>query len=278
MKRILLFAIPPFIATLTILGFVYFLYTNSGRGALQVTSIPQSEVFLSGKAVGKTPLCLCESSDMVSPGEYTLRLVPSDASLPPFEQKIAIERSVLTVVDRTFRPRGESEGAIITLRPLSNKKTSEILVLSFPDQAEVYLDSNQIGKTPVLIRDVTESDHTMTLTKLGYREKELPVRTVRGYKLEALTFLGLNGSQKDKESQATPSATPTPATARVIILSTPTGFLRVREKPTVASAEITRVSPSDSFELLSEESGWFQIRLIDGRAGWVSAQYAQKAQ
>lgn len=279
MRKVLLFAVPPLLATVVLIAFGLFLYRNSGKGALQVTSIPESEVFLDGKPLGKTPLCRCELPDMLSVGDYTIRLVPtsSDGAFTPFEQKMTIEKSVLTVVDRTFRAGLESEGSLITLRPLRDKKTAEMLVLSLPDQADVSLDSNPSGKTPVLLRNVTESDHTLTFAKDGYQEKELRVRTVFGYKLEAIAMLGIAQTEATRAAavaEASPSAMP--VVVRVVILSTPTGFLRVREKPTVASAEIDRVTPSASFALLSEEAGWFQIRLPDGRSGWVSTQYARK--
>lgn len=279
MRKVLFFAVPPLLASVVLIAFGLFLYRNSGKGALQVTSIPQSEVFLDGKPLGKTPLCRCELSDMLSVGDYTIRLVPTspDGAFTPFEQKMTIGKSVLTVVDRTFRAGLESEGSLITLRKLSDKKTAEILVLSLPDQTDVSLDSNPSGKTPTLLRNVTESDHTLAFAKNGYQEKELRVRTVLGYKLEAIAMLGIAQTEATPVAavaQASPSATP--VVARVVILSTPTGFLRVREKPTVASAEIDRVTPSTSFALVLEEAGWFQIRLPDGRSGWVSTQYARK--
>lgn len=278
MRKVLLFAVPPLLATVVLIAFGLFLYRNSGKGALQVTSIPESEVFLDGKPLGKTPLCRCELSDMLSVGDYTIRLVPTspDGAFTSFEQKMTIEKSVLTVVDRTFRAGLESEGSLITLRQLSDKKTAEMLVLSLPDQADVLLDSNPSGKTPTFLRNVTESDHTLTFAKDGYQEKELRVRTVLGYKLEAIAMLGIAQTEATRAAVAQSSPSATPVVARVVILNTPTGFLRVREKPTVASAEIDRVTPSTSFALLSEEAGWFQIRLPDGRSGWVSTQYARK--
>ncbi len=62
----------------------------------------------------------------------------------------------------------------------------------------------------------------------------------------------------------------------MIILDTPTGFLRVRENNSVGSAEVARVTPGDSYELLEEQDSWFKIKLDAGSSGWISSQYAEK--
>ncbi len=64
--------------------------------------------------------------------------------------------------------------------------------------------------------------------------------------------------------------------AQVKIEDTGVGFLRVRSGSGVGYAEIARVIPGETYELLSEQSGWYQIKLKDGRSGWVSAQFVTK--
>src|SRR4030066_2267566 len=77
----------------------YFLNRDTGKGALQVTSVPKSKVYLDGKLIGDAPLCKCEYPNMVDVGEHDIRLVPEEAGLDPFEEKITISPSVLTAVD-----------------------------------------------------------------------------------------------------------------------------------------------------------------------------------
>ncbi|MBU3978106.1 SH3 domain-containing protein, partial [Patescibacteria group bacterium] len=36
------------------------------------------------------------------------------------------------------------------------------------------------------------------------------------------------------------------------------------------------VNPGDTFLLIGEQTGWLEIKLPDGRTGWVSNQYAKK--
>jgi hypothetical protein len=75
------------------------------------------------------------------------------------------------------------------------------------------------------------------------------------------------------------SPTPTKAASagaggQVLILTTPTGFLNVRSTP--GGATVGQVNPGQTFSLLDEQVGWYQIQLSDGTKGWVSGQYAKK--
>lgn len=273
MKKVLLFIAPLFIAVLIFFGILFFLERKSGKGALQVTSVPKSTVFLNGKPLGDTPLCKCEDNDMLEAGEYTLKLIPTSGDFEPFENKITINKGTLSVADRTFGPLGESEGSIIALSPIPEKEDSQLLVLSFPDKAAVSLDSNPSGISPVLLKNVTESDHNLHLAKEGYREKILRIKTVAGYKLISLVFLGIN---PEIVSASPASDLKPPAIQKIVILDTPVGFLRVREDASLGSSQIGQVRPKDTFDLLDEKDGWFKIKFSDEKVGWVSSDYAKK--
>lgn len=274
MKR-LLFYIIPFLGVLIIFsGVVLFLNQNSGKGALQVTSVPQSQVYLNGQLIGETPLCKCDPKDVIPAGSYRIRLIPKEGNSKPYDEQISINKSTLTVIDRTF---GESaSGSVIILVPLPNKKETELMVISFPDKTNVFLDNNQKGITPILLKDVTESDHELKLAKEGYLDKTLRIRTTSGFTLKAVVFLGVNPDVASTSSQTSTSAPQVPKVEKVTVLDTPTGFLRVRENSSIASSEIGRVSPEDSLELVTEKEGWFQIKMTDGKTGWISSQYAKK--
>jgi len=284
MKKLFLFIIPILLALIVFLGIQFFLGKNeNGKGALQVTANPESNVFLNGAFIGKTPLCKCEVQDMLATGEYTIRITPKEGGYTSFEDKVTIGKSVLTVVDRTFGKGGSSEGSIISLVPIQDPKKAEILVVTFPDRAELQLNSIDQGETSKLLKDVTISDHEITVQKNGYREKTVRIRTAPGYKLISTVFLGVSpetakapqtvlGDQKVASVSATPSVKP----STVIILKTPNGFLRVRREPSLSAAEIGRVTPDDVFDVLEEKTGWYKIKLTTGAQGWVSAQYVQK--
>ena len=185
----------------------------------------------------------------------------------------------MTVVDRKFDKSELSEGYVITLSPLSDKKKTELEVISFPSGSKVELDANEIGKTPLLYKSPTESDHMLRITKDGYGDKTVRIRTPYGYRLTVIAYLGV-ASEDDLANTPTPANVATPsatlAPSKVQILDTPTGFLRVRSSSDINSSEITTVAPGETYPLVSEQTDWFEIKLNDGKTGWISAQYAKK--
>lgn len=267
--------VPLIMAMVVFLGFIYWTSRDEGKGALQVTSIPKSNVFLNGKLIGVTPL---EGKDLLSSGEYNLRLVPLEGDFLPFEEKIKITKGVLTVVDRTFGQGATSEGSIINLDLIDNKGV-EVLIISFPDQAQVFIDSQELGLTPLFLKNLTPSDHEIKIIKNGYKEKNLKIKATPGYKLTVSAFLGVSLEVFISPSPtSSPSAilSPTKIPLKALILQTPTGFLNVRESGSLNAAIIEKVNPGESFEIVSEKDNWFEIKLKDGKTGWINNQYAQK--
>ena len=273
-RKIVLFLTPLLILTILFLLIVLFINREGGKGALQVTSIPISQVFLDGKFVGKTPICLCDLPQLLKTGEYNVKLIPIEKGLKEMEQKITIYKGVLTVVDKTFDKQiAASTGSTITLSPIGEKEKSELLIISYPSKADVIVDSNPKGTTPLLIKDVTISDHEIKIIKDGYKEKIVKVKTIPGKRLEATVSLGIRTDLTSEDSKATSAAV---LTQKIVILDTPTGFLRVREKDTLNSNQIGTVNPGDKLDLVSEKDEWYEIVLPDGKAGWISSTYARK--
>jgi len=275
-KKVIFVAVCFLIALLIFVLVVFLLNRRPAKGALQVTSSPKSKVYLNEKLIGETPLCQCEGNKMLDVGEYTIRLVPQEGNFEPFQRKINISPKVLTVVDRNFAQTALAQASIITLVPITDKKNAQISVISFPDKSQVFLDSDLVGQTPVLLKNITESDHEIKIVKQGYKEKILRIKTVLGYKLEAIVYLGIDPEVATSSATLISSPSAKVASQTITILETPTGFLRVRKEPSVSSEEIGRVNPGDIFDLLEERQGWYKIQLKDKQEGWVSSQYAEK--
>lgn len=257
------------IALLIFLVIQYLVEFHSQKGALQVTSSPESKVYLNNRFIGQTPLCKCEANDMPATGEYNIRLVPLDKSYYEFQEKILISEAVLTVVDRKFGKGSKSEGSVISLAPLIDNKKSSLLVVSFPQDALVLLDDKEIGRSPIAFQNPTESDHVLLLKKIGYRDKTIRIRTPLGYKLTVAAYLSTNIIEDTSSSSAIPAIF-------VTIQTTPTGFLRVRQDALSTSKEIGTVFSGEIYPLLKESNGWYEIRLKNGLVGWVSSQYSKK--
>jgi len=276
MKKFIWFFAFLFLTIVIFAGLVFFLNRKTGKGALQITSVPKSKVYLNGKLIGNTPLCKCSPSDMLLVGDYNIQIVPNQTSLKPIEEKITINKSTLSVIDRSFADGALSSGSVITLNPLSDKKALEVMVISFPDKSSVFIDNNLVGITPLLLKNITESDHDLKLTKEGYVDKSIRIKTALGFRLKSIITLGINPEISSPSVTPNPSVTIAPSITKILILDTPTGFLRVREENSIVSIEVGRVNPGDTFDMISEKEGWFEIKLSNGKTGWVSSQYAQK--
>ena len=56
----------------------------------------------------------------------------------------------------------------------------------------------------------------------------------------------------------------------------PNGWLRVRATPSLAGEEVAKVGVGDKVIFLDEQGSWYQIKLPDGKIGWISAAFAKK--
>ena len=288
MKKVFFFFLLFFILLAFGLIVYQFFWKKNERGALQITASPQGKVYIDSIYKGTTPLCFCPKNgeidekniqDMLPVGEHAVRIVPEKSSYPEFQETIKIEKSVLAVIDRKFSEGASSEGFVISLSRLNGSSSNELSVVSIPDRAEVLLDNAKKGETPLQLSSLTVSDHTLTLQKPGYRSKTIRIKVTSGYKLMTKGYLGVDLSMLEREKNiASSSGTPTPAISviKVLILQTGTGFLRVRDSNSLGGKEIAQVLPGEEFTLLDEQTGWYQIELPDGKAGWVSSQYVEK--
>lgn len=275
MKKFLLVFVPFLFALLVFSLAIFFLATDNQKGALQVTSDPAAKVYLDDKPIGQTPICKCQLKDMIPIGNHVIRIVPIKGEFEAFEQTITIYQKALTVVERKFDKSGFSSASVISLSSIDDQKDSQISVISIPKSANLFLDNNIVGQTPILLKKVTDSDHELKISKAGYKDKIVRIKTVLGYKLNALIFLGLN-PQIATSSANISSSSAQVSFQKVLILSTPTGFLRVRISPSIEAAEIAQVKPGEVYDLLDEKDGWYEIKLNSKTNGWISAQYAKK--
>lgn len=287
MKKIIVFVISIILITSGILiGVKYTGEILKGAGALQVNANIKSKIYLDDKYIGDTPLCKCTGEDKIKTGNYSLKIVPDDKNFTPFTQRLDIGKDVLAFVERTFLPGSFANAYILTLEKIGSEDP-ELLIASIPQGSLVSIDNNPQGVTPLLINKTTSTEHEIEVSRDGFTKKTIIVKPVAGYRLAANIILGA-GSQNQENTSLIPQPSVSPqetASASsqlnqksgqfVKILSTPVNFLRVREEPSVTSNEISKVYPDETYPLLSEKEGWFQIRLSNGSTGWISSEYSE---
>lgn len=283
----------------------------SKKSGLQVTSIPPATVFLDGNSLGLTPV----REENIKPGEHSIKLVPQDPSLQPYETKVKLTPGVLTAIDRTLAANAnDAHGFTLSFEPLGNKRDVILDVTTVPDKVTVGVDSTPQGFTPLSLDTVAAGDHVILFSTPGFIEKTVRAKAIAGYRLTMAVQLAraptpVLAATTDATLSAqlsptptlglspTPSKTPTPtkiptptvipkatasATPRpyVEILETGTGWLRVRSVP--AGEEVAKVNVGETFPYKASSTaptqGWYQIEYAPAALGWVSSQYAKLVQ
>ena len=59
------------------------------------------------------------------------------------------------------------------------------------------------------------------------------------------------------------------------VQKTNTGYLNVRDTPSVSGALIGKVFPGDMLSSTEERDGWFLVAVPQGGTGWVSGDYVK---
>ena len=114
--------------------------------------------------------------------------------------------------------QGEIEGLVALMQSISNElsglkrtqpaqvvQTSKISVTSKPDNSDVYIDNNLIGKTPVNMQEVSPGEHQIKIQKSGYApfEEKITIETGKNKSFSAdlkrIFTLKINSVPEDAE-------------------------------------------------------------------------------
>jgi len=128
--------------------------------------------------------------------------------------------------------------------------------------------------------DVLKGDHELSVFMPGFFRRTQKINVDGGYRVNASFKLAIDQSQKVTPTPATGQqvATGSASTSKtyIVVKDTPTGWLRVRDNPSISASESAKVNPKDKFELLDTSDGWYKISYVEGKFGWVSAEYVTK--
>lgn len=259
-------------------GAILFLigYFKPKPGGIIVEASVESNVYLNGQFVGKTPFNGVYKAELLM-----LKLIPIDTQLgySPFETKLTLTSGIQTVVRREFgKTEDESSGDIISFE--KEKGRTSMVVISTPADTSVSLDGVPRGFSPFKTSTISPAEHQITVKAPGYLDRAMTVNTRYGYRLTVYAKLGKAVDDQQKTSEVSPITK-----IYIEILNTPTGFLRVRNAPGKDGQEIAQVTPGNKYLFLSEDvaSGWYEIQYQDPAAGlpneitgWVSNEFAKK--
>lgn len=259
-----------------IIGIILFLigYFKPQVAGVNIETTPTSSVFIDEVLVGQTPY-----QETRKPSEVTIKLVPESFEKPlvPYETKVTLANGVETVIKWDFGESDEtSTGEIISFEKAARSETS-LSVVTIPDSAQIVLDSGTRAFAPYKTSAIIPGDHVLAVSATGYLDRSMKLKTHVGYKLTAMVKLAIDREAKDEEVDQEDKEEEKEEEIKVEILSTPTGFLRVRDEPSTLGAEVGRVEPEETYLLIEEdeETGWFKIEYEKGEEGWISDTYAE---
>jgi hypothetical protein len=249
-------------------------------GGIKINTNPSASVYINGNFVGKSPY-----QGMYPAGKISLKLVPdaSGENLIPFETNVTLISGIETVVGRNFGSSEDKSSGYVVSFEKSGGTDAGLVVVSRPDNAQISIDGVSRGFAPFKIGAITPAMHQITVRAPGYIDNIMSVKTLSGYRLAFFAKLEKDGSS-DAGSAKTSSPEASLQKQFVQILSTPTGFLRVRTKPGASGEEIAEVKPGETYPYLATDlaSGWFEIQyqepkagLPSGITGWVSGDYSK---
>jgi uncharacterized protein YgiM (DUF1202 family) len=258
-----------------IVGVALFLlgFLKPESAGLLIESVPAATVFIDGEQVGRTTYEATRK-----PGEIVIKLIPQslDEVLVPFETKVTLTSGIKTVIKREFGDSEEtSSGEILSFEKIGGDSSS-LAIVSVPNAAQVFIDGASRGFAPYKTSSITPGEHKVVVSAPGYSERALSIKTVEGFKLTVVVKLAPNGEEILEEEEEIEE----PKQVEVEIISTPTGFLRVRSEPSTLGEEVGRVEPGERYPYLDEDedTDWLKIEYEEGKEGWVSGQYAKKVE
>ena len=278
--------------TLLVVGFIafvvvrFFILNNQNVfGRVKVVSSPVASVFIDNLAVGKTPY-----EQKYKVGEYMFKLIPEGTATDTasWQGKVKVFKNALTYINRELGSSDvTSAGEIFTTTKMEKLPKSgdmgEVYVETEPQGAIVYLDNDEKGVAPLILSDVLKGDHELSVFMPRFLRRTQKVNVDPGYRVNATFKLAIDqSSTPDKATEdekiEKPEATGSAKTKKtsIVVKDTPTGFLRLREGPSISASEAAQVKPGDTFDLVDEQDGWYKIEYEKGKEGWVFSQYADK--
>lgn len=230
------------------------------KSGISVLSLPtEAQVFLDGKEMGQTPY----DNQNLEPKEYLVKIQKGDQN---WQGKVQLTAQTLAVVNRELA----SDSAFGAGEVLTLEKGKGLTIVSNPAGAEIEIDGKGYGTTPSYL-NIPSGEHNISLSHANYLKRNIRAKLPDNFNLKISVDLSL--SEADLTTIATPPIRTTP---ELKVLDTPTGFLRVRDKPSTAGKEIARVGTGTTLILLEELQGWDRVRLADGKEGYVASQYVEK--
>lgn len=262
---------------------------NSGR--IRILTSPISGVILNDTPQGNTPYEVA-----YGPGLHRLKLIPQkqEGNFTPWEGQIEVFENALTyVIFELGSSDLTSSGEILTVKKMSKNNSSQLGALNVetkPVGAVVAFDSDEKGVSPISVYNIVPGTYELKISMPGFISRTQKIQIHKDRVVDAKIKLALDSDYKtidqlieEEKKEASQEALLENAKQEiaeasqieqfVTIKNTESGFLNVRELPSINSKKIDEVLPNKKFKYLKKEGDWFQILLDDSSSGWVYKDY-----
>ncbi|MBU1117744.1 PEGA domain-containing protein [Patescibacteria group bacterium] len=235
------------------------------KTGIEIASQPIAKVYIDGKESGMTPY----KNNSMEARKIDVRLDDGKGGI--WEREIGLESNVTTVINWSFGDKiNGGFGYILSMEKNGDK--GSILVNSVPGGSSIRIDGEIKNNSPAIIEGIGEGDIKVSVSYPGYKSVNLIVKMVKGYRMVIDTKLQKEESITNIENVET---TINQRTTKILIKETGTGWLRVRESADSNAKEISRVTPGESYDMVSEDVDWYQIK-IGETFGWISTKFGEK--
>jgi hypothetical protein len=260
---------------------------EGSENTIRIISEPSdATVYIDGSEVGKTPF----SSAAITNGDYELRI--SREGYESVSSRINIQKGYTLNVSAKLFPfpvtpivqmfeGSENLYSISLSNPLVTTDTQSWVKGIIYRNTTRGINIDNVGLNKEKLFDyfidykggIFDVNGKAVVTQEDFqRLKDLR----RGAYLGA-TELGNGLTEEAKEALEKLSSagieTPTETNKIATIKTTPLGWLRVREEPSLNGTELTRVNTGNTYNVLEETEGWVKIRVSNTIDGWVSSTY-----
>jgi len=139
-------------------------------GSIEVASTPAgSAIYLDGNYVGQTPLNGYFDLTSVRQGTHTLLIRQKD--FQDYTKAVYVQGGNVVTINAQLSPNAPS--------PIPDT-TGQIIVASTPAGAELFLDNNFRGITPVTLSDIPAGSHVVMVRQTGYTDASQTVTVTGG--------------------------------------------------------------------------------------------------
>jgi uncharacterized protein YgiM (DUF1202 family) len=256
---------------------------ESGGNTLRIISDPSgATVYIDNAQVGQTPY----SSNSITEGEYDLRVEHADYESQT--ARINVKKGfTLNVSMKLFSTPVKPDTALfpgsLNLYDLTSANDTLVSDTQAWANAVVYWAKTRNTKEFDFFIDYKGNVYDKTGKQISSQDDMAKLKAsaasantssplIGAYLGRTTDGSGLTTEAKDSYQSLFGDL----GTGKVKINQTATGWLRVRDTPSLAGKELTRVDSGAEFALLAEQSGWLKIQVSTNLSGWVSADYVTK--